>query len=139
MQMGWSHYCGRLPCWNHSCPRLCRKVLLLGAAMARAGLVPMRLISSPVLLSPLVLRSTPILPLRRWSYPGPRIKLLMLWTLPLHLAADIAAAVAAMGASVVDDAVVAATALDTSVVDDACNFNHRRGALQIVCRLDLGH
>ena len=108
--------------------------------MARAGLVPMRPISSPVLLSPLVLRSTPILLLRRWSYPGPRIKLLMLWMLSLHLAADIAAAAAAMGASVVDDVVVAATALDTYVVVDvACYFNHRHGALQIVCLLDLSH
>ena len=65
-------------------PALCGEMLLLAAALAKAPLVSIRLISSPMLLSPLVRRSAPVLLLGRWSHPaGPGIVLLMLWASPL--------------------------------------------------------
>ena len=57
-------------------------------------------------------------------------------------AADIAAAVATMGAAVVHGAVGAVVALDAYVVDDPadfCDLDHRRGAWRSVCRGGLGH
>ena len=53
-------WCGRVS----SCPALCGEVLLLAAALAPAPLVPIRPIF-PVLLSPLVRRSAPVLLLGR--------------------------------------------------------------------------
>ena len=71
---------GRVP----RCLVLCREVLLLAATLASLRLVPMGLISSPMLLSPLVWHSTSILLLIRWSHPaGPRIVMLMLRISPL--------------------------------------------------------
>ena len=61
-------------CSEFPCPL--RGSLLLAAALARARLVPIRLITSPMLLSSPVRRSTPILLLNRWSSPAdPRIVL----------------------------------------------------------------
>ena len=68
-------WCGRVS----SCPALCGEMFLLAAAaLTHAPLVPTRLISSPILLSPLVRRSVLVLLLGRWSLPaGPGIVLLM--------------------------------------------------------------
>ena len=69
-QMLW-RWCGR------SCSALCGEMLILAAPLTHAPL-PVRLISSPMLLSPLVGRSAPVLLLGRWSLPaGPGVELLI--------------------------------------------------------------
>ena len=61
-----------------SCLALCGEKFLLAAALTHAPLVPIRLVFSPMLLSPLVKRSAPVLLLGRWSLPaGPGIVLLV--------------------------------------------------------------
>ena len=64
-------------------PALCGEMLLLAAPLTHV-LLPVRLISSPLLLSPLVGRSAPVLLLGMWSIPaGPGVALLMgRWSLP---------------------------------------------------------
>ena len=70
--------CFELPC-------TLREILLLAAVLTHAPLVPIRLVSSLLLLSPLVNCSAPILLLLgRWSHPaGPGIVLLTLPMSPL--------------------------------------------------------
>ena len=67
-----------------SCPAFFGEVLLLAVALAHAQLVPIRSISSPMSMSPLVRRSAPVLLLGKWSHlAGPGIVLLMLRMPPL--------------------------------------------------------
>ena len=73
------HGCG------HSCPAVCRKMLLLTASLTQ-GLLPVRLIVSPMMSSPRVGPSATVLLLRRWPLPaGPGVELLMgRWSLQVR-------------------------------------------------------
>ena len=73
-------WCGRVS----SCSAVCGEVLLLAAVLAHARLVPIRLITSPMLLSPLMRLSASVLTLGGGSHPAdPGIGLLILRMSPL--------------------------------------------------------